>query len=117
MAIDVNPTGVFASYEYSSNGTTGLSSTDEGIYIPLSDIPQLDSSEADQALGTADYRKIIWGMLDATVEHHEGLDSADVPANMAISRGSLSFLDEDTAQRSYTVTFRYSVPQIDVEGE
>jgi len=117
MAIDVNPTGVFASYEYSSNGTTGLTSTAEGIYIPLADIPNLETSEANEALGTADYRKMLWGMLDATVEHHGGLDDADVPSNMVISRGGLSFLDEDTAQRSYTVTFRYSVPQIDVEGE
>ncbi len=115
MAIDVNPTGVFNNYEYSINGS--LSSTAEGIFIPLIDIPQLETAEANEASPTADYRKLIWGMLDATVEHTEGLDSSDVPENMSISRGSLSFLDEDTAQRSYTITFKYSVPQIDVEAE
>ena len=114
MAIDVNPTGVFPGYEYTADASAGL--TGEGIFIPLSEINNLDSSEADQT-GDGDYRKLIWGMLDATFNHIESLDSDDVPENMSISRGSLSFVDEDTAQRTYTVSFKYSVGSVDVEAE
>ena len=116
MAIDVNPTGVFNNYEYTANASSGLPAS-EGIFIPLTDIPNFVAAEANEALGTADYRKMLWGMLDATYEHIESLDDDDQPTKLTVSRGSLSFIDDDTAQRSYTLTFKYDVPAIEVDDE
>jgi len=116
MAIDVNPTGVFNDYEYTLDASSGLPAS-EGIFIPLADIPEFETAEANEALGTADYRKLLWGMLDATYDHIDALDDDDQPTKLTISRGSLSFIDDNTAQRSYTLTFKYDVPAIEVDDE
>jgi hypothetical protein len=117
MSININPTGIFNNYEYSSNGTTNLSSTAEGVYIPLSDIHELQTNEANQAHGDSDYRKLLWGIIESTYTQIDSKDAADRPSNMNITRSAISFLDEDTAQRSYTITFKYSIAGFDVEAE
>ena len=113
--INVNPTGVFANYAFSSDGSFSASS--EGIFIPLADIPQLTTNEANEAHSSADYRKLMLGMLSAVESHYSELDSEDKPSNMTISKSSLNFLDEDTAQRSFSLTFKFEVPELDVEDE
>lgn len=117
MSIDVNPTGIFSSeYEYSANGS--LSTTAEGIYIPLANLGgHLTNLEADQAQVTSDYRKILWGMLEEYYHYLDNADASQVPENMTISRTGLTFVDDDTAQRSYNITFRYHISDMDVEAE
>lgn len=113
--INVNPTGVFPNYEFSSDGSFSASS--EGIFIPLSDIPQFTTNEANEGHLSADYRKLMLGLLSATESHYAQLDTGEKPANMTISKSSLSFVDEDTAQRSFSLTFKFEVPDLDVEDE
>lgn len=117
MSININPTGIFNDYEYSANGTTNLNSTAEGIYIPLSDIHALQTNEANEAHADSDYRKLLWGILESAYSKIESKDLDQQPANMVITRSAISFLDEDTAQRSYTVTFKYNIAGFDVEAE
>ena len=117
MSININPTGIFNNYEYSQDGTTSLSSTAEGVYIPLSDIHALQTNEANEAHADSDYRKLLWGLLESTYTQIENKDLSEQPSNMVITRSALSFLDEDTAQRSYTVTFKYNIAGFDVEAE
>jgi len=114
--INLNPTGVFSDgYEYQADGTN-VSNTDPGIYIPLAEIGgHLTAAEADKLDPAADYRKILWGLLEEFYNHADGLE--DKPDNMTISRTGLSFIDEDTAQRSYNVTFKLAISDMDVEGE
>ena len=114
-SINLNPTGVYNGYEYSVDGTTSLASTAEGVYIPLDQITELSAAEADDGLVTSDYRKLIWGLLDKAYTHQEGLE--DAPENMTITRSSLVFNGEDQVQRSYSVTFQYSVGSFDVKDE
>lgn len=111
--LNLNPTGIYQGYEYSTNGS-GLSSV-EGVYIPLAQINNLEASEANQNLSTSDYRKLLWGLLDKAYEELEG--EAEVPANMNLTRSSLSFVGENQAQRSYTVTFQFEVDSFDVKAE
>jgi hypothetical protein len=114
MSINIAPTGIYSSkYQYSADGS--FSSAGEGcIRIPISKIGgDLDATEAGQSTG--DYRKLLWGLLEENYNHQEDLETS--PSNMTISRSGLNFVDEDTASRSYTVSFRYSVSAIDVEPE
>jgi len=114
MSFNIAPTGIYSSkYEYSADGS--FSSAGEGcIRIPISKIGgELDATEASESTG--DYRKLLWGFLQENFDYQEALETA--PSNMTISRSGLNFVDEDTAARSYTVSFRYSVTGLDVEAE
>ena len=113
--INLNPTGLYVGYEYSPDGTTSLTSTSEGVYIPLDQLYDLEAAEANEALATADYRKLLWGLLDTAFTHQESLDES--PSNMNISRGSLTFNGENQVQRSYNITFQYTVEGFDVKDE
>lgn len=111
--LNLNPTGIYQGYEYSANGS--LSSTAEGVYIPLDQISELSTAEADNSLGTSDYRKLIWGLLDKAFTT---LDAAeDTPTNMTMSRTGLTFVSENQVQRSYNITFQYTVDSFDVKDE
>lgn len=111
--INLNPTGIYQGYEYSANGS-GLSSV-EGVYIPLSQINNLETSEANQSLSTSDYRKLLWGLLDKA---YEELDAEEeVPSNMTISRSGLTFVGDNQAQRSYSITFQFEIDSLDVKPE
>ena len=114
--MNLNPTGVFSDgYQYHSDGTN-VSNTDEGIFIPLSKIGgHLTAAEANEAAVTSDYRKILWGLLEEYYNHCDDLE--DKPENMTISRTGLTFVDEDTAQRSYNITFKLGIADLDVEAE
>lgn len=114
MSFNIAPTGIYSSnYEYSADGS--FSSAGEAcIRVPISKIGgDLDATEADQTDG--DYRKLLWGFLQENYDYQEALETA--PLNMTISRSGLNFVDEDTAARSYTVSFRYSVTGLDIESE
>lgn len=112
-SIILHPTGIYSTnYEYSANGA--FSDVGEAcVRIPLSSIPELDATEAGGSTG--DYRKLLWGLLEHNYDHQESLDPA--PSNMTVSRSGLTFVDEDSVQRSYNVSFRYSVSGMDVEAE
>ena len=117
MAINLQPTGVYgAGYEYQADGTN-VSNSNPGIYIPLSAIPssELTAAEADPASG--DYRKVLWGLLEANFQHFDNLDSESTPEEITISRTGLSFVDESTVRRSYTVTFNFTVDGYEVADE
>lgn len=118
MTINVNPTGVFSDgYEYQSDGTN-VTNSDAGIFIPLSELGgHLTAAEADKGDPSADYRKILWGVLEEFYNHSEALESDEKPENMTITRTGLTFIDEDTAQRTYSVTFRLAISDMDVEDE
>jgi hypothetical protein len=115
--INLNPTGIYNGYEYSSNGGAGITSTKEGLYVPLEDLHAFATVEANESLSTSDYRKFVWGILDSAFTKIDALPEGDRPANMTMSRSAVSFVDDDTAQRSYTVTFRYAITGFDVEDE
>lgn len=115
MSINLNPTGIFPSYEYSASGSP--SSSTDGFYIELSDVHELSANEANDQHANADYRKLVWGILDSTYSAINAKDAGDRPSNMTITRSAISFIDDDTAQRSYTVTFKYNIGGYDIEDE
>lgn len=120
MALNINPTGIFTNYEYSPNGTTNLTSVKEGFYIPVDDIDlpngnTFNTNEANEALATADHRKLLWGVLDA---YFTSIDAqVDKPAKMTISRSNFQAIAGDKLRRSYTVNFDFDIGDFEVDAE
>lgn len=115
MSINTNPTGVYADYTYSSNGT--LSTGQEGIFLPLTSLPSFESAEADEAQSTSDYRKLIWALVSGAEDAINSLSEEEKPSKMTASKSGLTFQDEDTARRSYTFTFDFAISNLDIEAE
>ena len=116
MAIELTPTGIFSSeYEYGADLSEGVTSTNPGIFIPLSNIEGLDATEAGEVTG--DHRKLLWGLLEQYYQTIQATDSDDRPEKMSISRSGLTIVDDDTARKSYTITFDYDISGFDVEDE
>ena len=112
--INLNPTGIYPNYKYTADASSGL--TGEGIFIPLTSVPELSATEADHSGGgDGDYRKLLWGLVSAAESHISDLE--DKPAKMTVSKSALSFVDDDTAKRSHTFVFNYAVSDLDVEAE
>ena len=117
MAINVHPTGVFPNWASDNTDSANISLPVGGVYLPFSDIGDSFTYADSQTHTNGDYRKFLWGILDQTYEHVEELPSDSKPKKFSIGRGNLSIIDEDTAQRTYTVTFHYDIAPFDVEGE
>ena len=111
MSINTDPTGIYPDFEYTSNAST-LATTESGIFIPLSSIPELDATEA-----SSDYRKVLWGLVEAAELAISALPDEEAPTKMSISKSGLTILDENTARKSYTLVFNYAITDLDIEPE
>lgn len=111
MSINLNPTGIYPDFEFTSNAST-LVTTESGIFIPLSSIPELDAAEA-----SSDYRKVLWGLLEAAETAISALPQEESPTKMSISKSGLTIIDEDTARKSYSLIFNYAITDLDIEAE
>ena len=56
------------------------------ITIPLASLPETDATEADGSTG--DFRKVMLAFMEAVYQHYNGLDTADRPVKMVVSRSS-----------------------------
>jgi hypothetical protein len=111
MSINTDPTGIYPGYEYTGDASSGLPSK-AGVFIPLSDIPNLDATEAQN-----DYRKLLWGLIDQAESAISSLDASEQPKKMQASKSSLTVLDDDSARKSYTFVFNYEISNLDIEAE
>ena len=125
MALNVNPTGIFPSYRYGATAAApAIDSSNPGIWIDLADLntgsSDFTAAEADHedVPNTGDYRKLLWGILDA-YNTNMGNEFSDYqkPENMTLSSSALSLVDDDTTTRNYTVTFNFNIPSMDIEDE
>lgn len=67
-----------------------LGPAESGVYIPLANISdQFTVVMADEALATADYRYLIWALVDQCTEHQNKDSVADRPAGIQFVRGPL----------------------------
>lgn len=110
--------------------TLGLASTatDSGVFIPFSNLTGVDNaigseigtattttvSLADKPAGGA---RFILGMLEAAYAAQQNHASADRLANCVVTRTSLSVVDEDTLQKTFTVKFKLNHIAQEVEDE
>ena len=117
MAINVHPTGVFPNWASDNTTSANINLATGGVYLPFTDIGNSFTYADSQTHTDGDYRKFIWGILEQTFNHYDSLDSDAKPEKFSISRGNLSIIDEDTAKRTYTVTFHYDIAPFDVEDE
>ena len=115
MSININPTGIYTDYEYSSDGE--VSAGQAGIFIPLASLPGFTAAEANEGGADSDYRKLIWTLLSVAEDQVNALDSDSKPEKMTLSKSGLTFVDEDTARRSYTASFNFAIENLDVEDE
>lgn len=93
----IRPTDIFSGYIADSIALT----------IPLSAIPGLTSAEAHPTTGDA--REVLRLILEKYFNAIQAMPTADRPAFMSITRGSLVGLDSVTVRRSYQLSFDESV--------
>ena len=106
MSYNTNPTGLFpgpdktgntsgASHPYTfldATDTITLGAAESGIYIPLANLSdQFSTDFANEALATADYRYLIWAIVDQATDYHDEKDSQGegVPAGVQLVKGPL----------------------------
>jgi hypothetical protein len=117
MAINVHPTGVFPDWASDNTSSAGINLVAPGVYLPFTNIGDSFTYADSQTHTNGDYRKFLWGILEQTYAHYDSLDSDDKPKKFSIARGNLSIVDEDTAKRTFTVTFHYDIDGFDIDGE
>ena len=114
MSINLNPTGIYPDYKYTSDASSGLAG--EGVFIPLTSIPGLSAAEAsDSPVGDGDYRKLIYGLVSQAESAINSLE--EKPEKLNASKSGLTFVDDDTARRNYSFTFNFAVENLDIEPE
>ncbi len=120
---NVDPTGVFgANYQVFGAAAAMGTSPEAGVFIPLSSlVGKAGVAPADHELteaeATNDHRKVAWGVLEAYHTHMEDLVPDTDIDNFTVTRGALSFTDEASARRTYTVSFRYGIGSMDLKDE
>ena len=102
------------------------SATDSGVFIPFSNLTGIDYgieignaadtlvSVANKAAGGA---RFLLGVLEASYAAQQNHASADRLANCVVTRTSLSVVDEDTLQKTFTVKFKLNHIAQEVEDE
>jgi hypothetical protein len=93
----IQPTDIFSGY--TADGTA--------LTIPYTAIPGLTAAEAHATTGDA--REVLRLILEKYFTAIQALPTAERPAYMSISRGSLVGLDSVTVRRSYQLSFDESV--------
>jgi hypothetical protein len=96
------PTEIFPGY--STDGTS--------ITIPLADLPGLTAAEADDATG--DGRKLAFELTKTIAEKYLAIPTAERPAGLSATIGTLQGLSATTARRSYSLAFDLDVAAADV---
>ena len=120
---NVDPTGVFGSnYQVYSKSAAMGTAPEAGIFIPLSSlVGKAGIAPADHELTEAeaasDHRKVAWGILEAYHTHMDGLVPDNDIDNFTVTRGALSFTDEASSRRTYTLSFRYEIGSMDLKNE
>jgi hypothetical protein len=106
MSYNINPTGLFpgpdetgntspTSHPYTfldANASITLGAAESGMYIPLANLSdQFSTSFANEALPTADYRYLIWAIVDQATDYHDAVEvqGNDVPAGVQLVKGPL----------------------------
>lgn len=97
---DIIPTQLFPNYAYLESGTATPS---DGVFIPLSDLPQLSAGEADAATG--DGREVARALVDTATDAIRSLADADKPTKMSVTKGNPQGIGIDQIRQSYTITF------------
>lgn len=119
---DVDPTGVFGSnYAVYANAAAMGNAPEAGIFIPLASLVGKAGAPSDHELTEAeaatDHRKVAWGVLEAYHTHMESLVPDTDIDNFTVTRGALSFTDESSSRRTYTISFRYNIGAMDLKNE
>ena len=93
----INPTNIFSGYSADSTAIT----------IPLAALPGLTTAEAHATTGDA--RELFRIIIEKYFSAIEGMQLANRPVSMSISRGNLNGLSSSTISRTYSITFKESV--------
>ena len=93
MALDTTPAAWIASWAEDATDVT----------FPLASLPETDATEADGATG--DIRKVLYALCEEMYQHYNGLDSADKPAKMVISRNTSVNDTTDVITRTFALAF------------
>jgi len=93
----ISPTNIFSGYSADATAIT----------IPLAALPGLTTAEAHATTG--DGRELLRIILEKYFSAIEGMQAANRPVSMSISRGNLNGLSPTTISRTYTLTFKESV--------
>jgi hypothetical protein len=93
----ISPTNIFSGY----------TATATDITIPLVALPGLTTAEAHATTG--DGRELLRIILEKYFSAIEGMQAANRPVSMQISRGNLVGLSANMIRRSYSISFDESV--------
>jgi len=114
------------------DGTSSLvqatSDSESGVFIPFSNLTGVDnalgseigtatSTTANQADKPAGGARFMLGVLEAAYAAQQNHASTDRLANCVVTRTSLSVVDEDTLQKTFTVKFKLNHIAQEVEDE
>jgi hypothetical protein len=104
---------------------------DSGVFIPFSDLTgvlnttsseignagQHAAHDDDTDWSPAGGSKFMLAVLEASFAAQQNAASADRLANCVVTRSSLSVVDADTLQKTFTVKFKLSHTSQEIEGE
>jgi hypothetical protein len=121
-----------------SSTIAGATPGNSGVFIPFKDLTGLNLAAAQPEVGLADdaqpgpegntatisadwkaagAARFVLGVLEAGYAAQQNHASADRLDNCVMTRSSLSVVDEDTLQKTFTVKFKLNHTSQDVEAE
>lgn len=108
----ITPVQLLPGYDYLA---AGAAAPGDGIFIPLTALPNLTPAEAND--GTGDARKVLFEILRASFSNYSAMDAAARPARMTITRATPTGVDASKVRQGYTITFDLDVSNADVAPE
>jgi len=105
----------------------GDANTNTGIFIPFSDLTGIDnttsneighsaSASADEPTVAAGGSRFMLAVMEAAFAAQENATGTKLK-NCVVTRSSLSVVDEDTLQKTFTVKFKLSHSSQEIEAE
>lgn len=101
---DITPPDLFPNYAL-------LASTDPapaaGLFIPLTDLPGLDLSEANATTG--DGRAVLYGLVQGAFTNLQALPTADRPVRLTLTKVPPTGIGIDLIRQNYTLSVELGV--------
>jgi hypothetical protein len=109
---NVTPSQVLSGYQTIASGAPAPA---DGLFIPLTDLPDLTAAEADESTGS--FAKVIYAILTKSTTAYNALATAARSTRLTMARSTPTGAGNNLINISHTITAVLDVSAADVAAE